>query len=117
MSKEKLIEVWKIAAADLKIEIISPFVLKTKNDTELSFLILVKDFGRKLGTVIFSTEDMSDIKSLENYGYYYSALNPLIYSQYNRDLFIDTLKDWGYFGEEFNQPSWYSGNRGFTDLL
>lgn len=93
MTKKELIKAWEIAAADLKIKVIFPFILKTKNDKELSFLFLVEGFGSKLGTVIFSTEDMSDMETVEKYGYYCSALNQLSYLRYNRDLFVDTLND------------------------
>jgi hypothetical protein len=29
--------------------------------------------------------------------------------RYNRQLFIDTLNDWGWFGEKGAEPPWYTG--------
>ncbi len=40
---------------------------------------------------------------------YFSSLNPDVYGTFDRDLFIETLNDWGWFGAESNQPAWYTG--------
>ena len=31
------------------------------------------------------------------------------YRKYDRDVFIETLKDWQWFGEEAKEPLWYKG--------
>jgi hypothetical protein len=41
--------------------------------------------------------------------YYFSAVNYESYSKYNRELFIETLIDWGYFGDNNKKPKWYIG--------
>ncbi len=60
-------------------------------------------------TLILSTDNMKAFKTAEEFGYYCSAIDPESYSTYDRETFIDTLNDWGYFGEISNTPKWYSG--------
>ena len=45
----------------------------------------------------------------EENGYYCSALNFEHYKNYDRQYFIDTLNDWGYFGDASKKPHWYTG--------
>jgi len=104
-----VIEAWKKAAKDLEIEIIAPFILVTQDNQTFRFELLVKSFGSKLGTIVFSMYKMEEMKIAEKYGYYYSGLNPERYCTYDRDFFIETLIDWGYFGNKFEKPSWYTG--------
>jgi hypothetical protein len=59
--------------------------------------------------LILSTDDMSDFDTAEQFGYYCSALNPLSYANYERDSFIETLNDWGYYGADSKKPKWYTG--------
>jgi len=106
---QKFIESWKVAANDLKIAIQAPFVINLNDKGELICPIFIEHFGNRLGTVIFSMNDKLDYKLLKEYGYYCSTLNPSSYSNYNRDLFIDTLNDWGFFGDESKKPDWYTG--------
>jgi len=40
--------------------------------------------------------------------YFTSILGPG-YTLYDRQVFIDTLDDWQFFGSEAERPSWYSG--------
>jgi len=53
---------------------------------------------------------MSDFDKAEKFGFYCSALNPFHYDHYDRDNFIETLTDWGYFGQPENKPEWYAGH-------
>ena len=41
--------------------------------------------------------------------YAQSALNPDSYEPYRRELYIDTLNDWGWFGPSTAEPSWFTG--------
>ena len=82
----------------------------TNDGNEHKFLLLVEGFGSKKGTLIITTDNTVDFKIHEKYGYYCSALNPLSYSKYNRENFIETLEDWDYFGESNEKPQWYNGH-------
>jgi len=103
------VSAWKKAEQDLLIEVEAPFVLTDENGRKNTYGLLIKDFGSKLGTLILSADDMTDFNEAHKHGYYCSALNPESYDKYRRELFIDTLNDWGYFGEESNKPNWYNG--------
>lgn len=108
MDNEKMINAWKQAAGDLHIRIETPFIIKSDNE-EFSYPILICDFGSKVGTIVNLIEDKIDLGVIKNYGYYCSSINSRSYSKYNRDLFIDTLNDWGFFGDDSNKPDWYTG--------
>jgi hypothetical protein len=106
---ERFIDSWKVAANDLNIKIHTQFVIKLSGTQEFKCPVFIEHFGSKLGTVIFSINDRFDFKTLKESEYYYSALNPSSYSTYNRELFIDTLNDWGFFGDQSDKPEWYTG--------
>ena len=102
-----MIDSWKKASDDLKIKIQAPFMLITKDKGTFQFDLLIEGFGSPLGTVILSIDNMDEFYTPEEYGYYCSALNSDRYETYNRQRFIDTLTDWGYFGEISKTPDWY----------
>jgi hypothetical protein len=97
------IKAWKEAVEDLEIEIESPFYLK-----QSKFPILVKNFGSNLGTIIIDMDDIDTAEELFPEKFYWSGINPNSYCEYNRDHFINTLEDWGWFGPVSKKPSWYS---------
>lgn len=98
---------WLDAANDLGIEIGYPFILK-EDDYEYSNLFLVRHFGSSKGTLILNIngKDLNQ-EFLDKEGYYYSYLNPIRYRKYNKKDFMETLTDWGWYGEENKKPSWY----------
>jgi hypothetical protein len=102
----KVIDAWKMAEVDLNIKIEVPYFLTNEDGQVINHTLLVRDFGSKLGTLIFSTTEMFGFDTAKRYGYYCSALNFDEYSNYNRELFIDTLNDWGYFGDNLKRPDW-----------
>jgi len=109
MSFEKVIHAWRQAADDLQIKIQVPFILITADNRTVKYDLLIENFGSKLGTLILSMDDMTEFNTAKKLGYYCSALNPDSYSKYDRANFIDTLNDWGFYGETSNKPNWYSG--------
>jgi len=109
MSFEKVILAWRQAADNLQIKIQSPFFLTSADNRTIQYGLLIENFGSKLGTLVLSTDDMTEFITARQFGYHCSALNPDSYSIYDRANFIDTLNDWGYYGDTSNKPSWYSG--------
>jgi hypothetical protein len=94
---------WLDAADDLGISVISPFVLKDENGEEYSFIALIKDVGSPQGTLICLPEQWDDFgysALAEEQSYYCSGLYAQSYSKYDREHFIETLNDWGWFGEK-----------------
>jgi hypothetical protein len=104
-------QAWFDAQQDLGIDIESPFKFTTLDGSIHKAIVLVKMFGSPLGTIIVSVDDEHDtlFELAKGSGYYCSAVNPIIYSKYKRDLFIETLDDWGWFGDQEARPVWYSG--------
>jgi hypothetical protein len=109
MNFETVIDAWRKASKELGFEIQSPFFLTTGSERLIRFELMVEEFGSKLGTIILLTDDMTEFNTPEKYGYYCSALNPENYSEYRREHFVDTLNDWGYFGEKSKTPEWVTG--------
>ena len=103
MGDLKLYKAWQIAADDLKIKIQFP----AYNFGE-GFGILIEDFGSSKGTIATGLETEIDFKSIKKDGLFISQLGSS-YEKYNRVDFIETLNDWGYFGNNENIPDWYSG--------
>ncbi len=67
----------------------------------------IADFGGPDGTVVGNRNNiLDDVR--KQHGYYVSNLFPS-YRTYVRQHFIDTLNDWGWFGEKGKEPSWYTG--------
>jgi hypothetical protein len=95
---------WLQAVQDLGIEVITDARIAGRER------IVVKSFGGKLGTVIGKIGEFKkeEIKVFEKEGFYLSELGNS-YWQYDRQLFIDTLNDWGFLGENSDSPKWYTG--------
>lgn len=106
---EPLIKAWKIAAQDLGLEIIAPIQINTENGM-VTYPALIKYFGRKNGTLIARYTLFIDNPIPKYNDYYFSALNAECYTTYNRENFIETLEDWGYYGGKNSKPEWYNGH-------
>lgn len=105
----RVVAAWKEAAADLGIRFTSPFVIAAADGRCREHLGLVHQFGRRLGTLISVLDEPSErIERPPDEDYYRSILGSG-YGQYKRQLFIDTLDDWQFFGPENERPEWYSG--------
>jgi hypothetical protein len=107
---EKVINAWKQAANELNLRIESPVTINSGN-REIIYPLLIKDFGGKQGTIAILIDDDLNLSIAKYYGYYCSKLNSRSYTKYSRNLFINTLNDWGFFGDDSNKPDWYTGHR------
>jgi hypothetical protein len=97
---------WTEASADLGIRVVAPFTLTVEGEDTFLYEAHILDFGAPKGTVVRSqTNDSGKNRSS---GYFYSTLYPS-YRKYSRQLFIDTLNDWGWFGPKDREPPWYTG--------
>jgi hypothetical protein len=79
----------------------------------VTFAVFLPDFGSKNGMVVgllgwhlFDAEETAVANAAK---LYLSALNPETYSTFDRDHFVDTLNDWGWYGPDDEQPAWYGG--------
>jgi hypothetical protein len=100
---------WKDAASDLGIEFIHPFKFIGTDNKEYEITGLLPQFGSKNGALITSRKDDEEalLEAYKLEDYCRSALNPVHYDRYNRKLFIETLKDWGWYSNEV-APAWFN---------
>ena len=105
---DRVINAWEEASQDLKINLKTPFILETDKG-KIEYPLLVENFGRKNGTIILDLNDLDKFPEPEKYGFYRSAVNSALYFKYDRNLFIDTLEDWGYYGDINEKPNWFLG--------
>jgi hypothetical protein len=109
IDKDRIAIAWRRAANDLGIDVVAPFSIELEDHSECEFIALIKGFGTLKGTLICSPEEWDDLGYCylaEDHGYYCSGVYA-VYEQYNKDHFIDTLNDWGWFGDESAVPRWY----------
>ncbi|MGA3045269.1 MAG: hypothetical protein ABSD67_01500 [Terracidiphilus sp.] len=98
---------WRQAAADLGIRVEAPVALVTENGETVWFEAHVLDFGGPKGAIVAGKDgELGGVR--KRLGYYYSNLFPT-YRIYARQYFIDTLNDWGWFGEDNRKPAWVNG--------
>jgi hypothetical protein len=103
-------QAWLDAANDLGIRVQHPFTFTTPAGvTATTQGVFLPDFGGPDGTLLTCRFDADDVYEFaEQTPYFRSALNPHSYEPYCRELYIDTLNDWGWFGDPSNRPSWFT---------
>lgn len=105
----EIMEAWREAAKDLGIRVEIPFTLTTSDGHSEVYEGRVLEFGGPKGLVFGSLDgNKTTWKHREDAGYAWSDLSSS-YQTYNREHFIATLDDWGWFGEKGQEPDWYSG--------
>ena len=108
-SSPSLAHAWLEAGKDLGVNVIHSYDLESQEQI-YHYIVLITDFGSAKGTLILSLEaDKSAIKKGSEEGFFVSQLSEDSYGFYNKSSFIDTLNDWGYFGERSACPLWYTG--------
>lgn len=105
-SINEAIRAWQKAATELSIEVTAPFILRGKSQ-EHQFIAWVPHFYPH-GVLVGAIGDSETLKEdVKNAGYVCSFINPEVYKSFNRELFIETLRDWGYYGPEDKRPTWF----------
>ena len=102
---EAISQAWLNAAQDLGIRVTAPFTVNP--DEPVIYEAHIMDFGGPKGTVVGVLEDRID-DCRTGQGFYRSNLGTS-YRQYEREHFIATLNDWGWYGPEELRPLWYTG--------
>lgn len=102
---------WIEASQDLGISFIHPYRFTGLNGEKYQITGLLPDFGSGKGVLI--TDRKSDEESvlmadLTN-DYFTTGLSPRYYDIYDRDLFIETLSEWGWIGKG-EKPNWIKIN-------
>jgi hypothetical protein len=112
MTAEFLVNAWRQAADDLGITLRAPYILEPGSGTDgIECIALIEDFGSSNGTVVFGRHSASELarSTAKEQGRFVSLLDEDSYSSYDRSLFIETLNDWGWFGDPDRVPEWYTG--------
>ena len=103
---------WVLAAADLGIEVTTPFTMIDRFGIPIEFVARVRHFGSRRGTLVMHMPAVIPTARIEPGVYYhFSVLNPAQYSAYNRERFIEMLASWGWTGvgpplEWYPQAEW-----------
>ncbi len=109
MNTNRLIHMWKIAAKDLCLEIVTPFVLILSSGIKIEAELLLENFGASKGMIVINKYDQVApfVDEIVNEGYGFAVLDePVENEQYIRDDFIEMLNDWGWSGGKSEKPSW-----------
>jgi hypothetical protein len=106
-----IIEAWTKASEELGIKINTNQIIKLNNGKEFEFSLHIENFGGKLGTLLTGIDNshLLNFTEFKSESYYLSCINEFSYEKFEKSLFIDTLNDWGWFGPEYEKPSWYTG--------
>ena len=99
MSHFSLGEMWVEASRDLKIRVVVPFTLETRQ-----YPVLVCDFGSPNGLVVLEDWDESLAEFAQARGFGFSCMYA---GPYDRDDIIDALQDWGWARTPSDAPDWY----------
>jgi hypothetical protein len=106
----QMINAWQVAAEDLGIDVVAPFVLRV-DGAEVRFEVLVKEFGGSNGMLLDRRMGATGTGPGRIYGLGYWVLSVLgtNHTEYDRSSFIDELNCWGWNGDLNAAPDWYSG--------
>jgi hypothetical protein len=98
-------DAWVKAATELGI-VVQPFAVEYDGQTHRAVAYL-PHFGGPNGMLLDAADETTQFvghpilrREADRCGYYYSLLNAESYKDFDRQHFIETLSDWGYFGSE-----------------
>ena len=109
-SHDDLSQAWREAAVDLGIEVTAPYLLLLTGQHQC--IARLEHFGSPEGmvTIALDADDREAVRDeAASRGIYVSQVNPDLYRHYQREVFIEALDDWGWYGTEVERPAWYSG--------
>ena len=109
LMQNRLMEVWREAAADLGIEVVVPYLFQS-NGFEYQFVALITGFGSRRGTLVCLSEEFGKIlKMATQSGFYCYGIDAESGDRYDREKFIQILNELGWYGDLFTVPTWYQG--------
>jgi hypothetical protein len=102
------IEAWIEAARIMGFTFVSPFQL-VDSTPEVRFDGFLPQFGSPKGMVVTITSDLKasfaeEQKAATQAGLFYSILNEAVYQIYDRSVFLEALRDWGWHSIESKIP-------------
>lgn len=105
-------QAWLDAARDLGIRVEHPFHFRAPDGSTVTTQgVYLPDFGSERGVLLTCRFDADTVcDAADQTDYYQSGLNPRAYEPYRRALYVETLNDWGWFGDEASAPDWFAGS-------
>jgi hypothetical protein len=102
-------QAWLAAGRDLGIRVEHPFSFLTGDGTEVATVgVYLPDFGAKSGTLLTCRFDPPEIEDATPVRDYFRSYFDDGFEPYDRELFIEALDDWGWFGSG-PPPDWFHG--------
>jgi hypothetical protein len=100
-------QAWLAASENLGIRVSAPYAVQV-GGVSYVFEAFIRDFGAPGGTLVVALDSGSPAvrAASAKVGAFYSELSLAAYGEYDRQLFIETLSDWGWFGGPVDTPSW-----------
>jgi hypothetical protein len=101
---------WRIAAKELGFEFVAPFEIEDGCE-RVQFHGYVRDFGGSKGAVFLVCESFREevgrpLSLATKKGYFHSQISADVYRAFDREVFLEVLRDWGWFGAKADRPSW-----------
>jgi hypothetical protein len=107
--EREIADAWLAASRDLGVQVTTPAPREICGSSGLFAPALVQYFGKNRGAVVLVLGEPSETLAPTLHEYYFVSIVAAHYRQYRRDLFMETLNDWGYFGPRDLLPPWYTG--------
>ena len=107
--EQQICSAWRQASADLGVQFSAPFVATTTDGLSHTYLGLVHHFGRTRRTLISTSNNECPKLPMDSTSEYCLSLLTESYAVYERELFVETLNDWGWCGPADQRPPWFTG--------
>jgi hypothetical protein len=111
---DRVIAAWQLAGRLLRVDVVAPFSFRASSESHVCTAYLPY-FGGRNGIVMMETAppsfnvDQAVADDAARLGYKWSFINRDRYRAFDRDMFIGTLTEWGFFGPPEKRPEWWLG--------
>jgi hypothetical protein len=105
---QHIIALWREAAHDLQIGVVTPFSAIGPRGESIEALVWVRDFGTPRGALVCTSDDPENLalRGLE-WGYEVVNYDSVAYpAHYDRRLFMWILAELGWVGAPAERPAW-----------
>src|SRR5262249_31107344 len=111
---DRVVTAWQSAGRLLGVDVVAPFSFRGSSGSHVCTAYL-PHFGGRNGIVVMETvppsfnvdQTVADDAAL--LGYRWSFINRDRYRAFDRDTFLSTLTEWGFFGPPGKRPEWWLG--------
>jgi hypothetical protein len=107
MTLEAVCDAWRTAGEKLGIRVEAPAWVTLQGES-VECAAFLPDFGSEHGTAAIPLSQERLHGEQVDGDPFCSLLSDESYGQFDRELFVATLNDWGWFGDGY-PPDWYEG--------